>query len=448
MNYILLHNATIVNQNDEFTGSILIQKNKIAEVYHGEVPENILQGNIRIIDCTGKHIIPGVIDDQVHFREPGLTHKGSIATESKAAIAGGVTSFMEMPNVNPQTTTIQNLEQKLEIASNSSFANYSFYLGATNDNIDQLRALDPKITCGVKVFMGSSTGNMLVDNPKTLQQIFSDVKIPIATHCEDEGIIQANIALYKQKYGDDIPLKFHPIIRSREACYKSSKLAYDLAKKYGTRLHILHLSTAEEMSLFESGNVKDKQITAEVCVHHLWFSSKDYEEKGAFIKWNPAIKEESDRIALFEALLDDRIDIIATDHAPHTIEEKTGIYTKAASGGPLVQHSLLAMIDFYKQGIISLPRIVQKMCHAPADLFGVKNRGYIKKGYYADLVILNLQAKTKVTKKSILYKCGWSPFEDYTFSSKIEKTILNGNIVYDNGCVDETRNATSLEFSR
>lgn len=448
MNYILLQNATIVNQNDEFTGSILIQKNKIAEVYHGEVPENILQGNIRIIDCTGKHIIPGVIDDQVHFREPGLTHKGSIATESKAAIAGGVTSYMEMPNVNPQTTTIQNLEQKLEIASNSSFANYSFYLGATNDNIDQLRALDPKITCGVKVFMGSSTGNMLVDNPKTLQQIFSDVKIPIATHCEDEGIIQANIALYKQKYGDDIPLKFHPIIRSREACFKSSKLAYDLAKKYGTRLHILHLSTAEEMSLFESGNVKDKQITAEVCVHHLWFSSKDYEQKGAFIKWNPAIKEESDRIALFEALLDDRIDIIATDHAPHTIEEKTGVYTKAASGGPLVQHSLLAMIDFYKQGIISLPRIVQKMCHAPADLFGVKNRGYIKKGFYADLVILNLQAKTKVTKKSILYKCGWSPFEDYTFSSKIEKTILNGNIVYDNGCVDETRNATSLEFSR
>ena len=448
MNYILLQNATIVNQNDEFTGSILIQKNKIAEVYHGEVPENVLQGNIRIIDCTGKHIIPGVIDDQVHFREPGLTHKGSIATESKAAIAGGVTSFMEMPNVNPQTTTIQNLEQKLEIASNSSFANYSFYLGATNDNIDQLRALDPTITCGVKVFMGSSTGNMLVDNPKTLQQIFSDVKIPIATHCEDEGIIQANLALYKQKYGDDIPLKFHPIIRSREACYKSSKLAYDLAKKYGTRLHILHLSTAEEMSLFESGNVKDKQITAEVCVHHLWFSSKDYEQKGAFIKWNPAIKEESDRIALFEALLDDRIDIIATDHAPHTIEEKTGIYTKAASGGPLVQHSLLAMIDFYKQGIISLPRIVQKMCHAPADLFSVKNRGYIKKGYFADLVILNLQGKTKVTKKSILYKCGWSPFEDYTFSSKIEKTILNGNIVYDNGCVDETRNATSLEFSR
>jgi dihydroorotase len=448
MNYILLQNATIVNQNDEFTGSILIQKNKIAEVYHGEVPENVLQGNIRIIDCTGKHIIPGVIDDQVHFREPGLTHKGTIATESKAAIAGGVTSFMEMPNVNPQTTTIQNLEQKLEIASNSSFANYSFYLGATNDNIDQLRALDPTITCGVKVFMGSSTGNMLVDNPKTLQQIFSDVKIPIATHCEDEGIIQANIALYKQKYGDDIPLKFHPIIRSREACFKSSKLAYDLAKKYGTRLHILHLSTAEEMSLFESGNVKEKQITAEVCVHHLWFSSKDYEQKGAFIKWNPAIKEESDRIALFEALLDDRIDIIATDHAPHTIEEKTGVYTKAASGGPLVQHSLLAMIDFYKQGIISLPRIVQKMCHAPADLFGVKNRGYIKKGFYADLVILNLQAKTKVTKKSILYKCGWSPFEDYTFSSKIEKTILNGNIVYDNGCVDETRNATSLEFSR
>ena len=448
MNYFLLQNATIVNQNDEFTGSILIQKNKIAEVYHGEVPENVLQGNIRIIDCTGKHIIPGVIDDQVHFREPGLTHKGTIATESKAAIAGGVTSFMEMPNVNPQTTTIQNLEQKLEIASNSSFANYSFYLGATNDNIDQLRALDPTITCGVKVFMGSSTGNMLVDNPKTLQQIFSDVKIPIATHCEDEGIIQANLALYKQKYGDDIPLKFHPIIRSREACFKSSKLAYDLAKKYGTRLHILHLSTAEEMSLFESGNVKDKQITAEVCVHHLWFSSKDYEQKGAFIKWNPAIKEESDRIALFEALLDDRIDIIATDHAPHTIEEKTGVYTKAASGGPLVQHSLLAMIDFYKQGIISLPRIVQKMCHAPADLFGVKNRGYIKKGFYADLVILNLQAKTKVTKKTILYKCGWSPFEDYTFSSKIEKTILNGNIVYDNGCVDETRNATSLEFSR
>lgn len=448
MTYTLLHNATIVNNGEEFIGSILIHQQKIAEVFRGTVPEALLQKNTRVIDCTDKHIFPGVIDDQVHFREPGLTHKGTISSESKAAIAGGITSFMEMPNVIPQTTTIELLEQKLEIASGSSYANYSFYLGATNTNIDDLRALDPTITCGVKVFMGSSTGNMLVDNPDTLQHIFSEVKIPVATHCEDERIVQENLAIYKKQFGDDIPIAYHPIIRSRQACYASSKLAFDLAKKYNTRLHILHLSTADELALLESGPVSQKQITAEVCVHHLWFSSKDYEHKGAYIKWNPAIKDEADRIALFEALLDDRIDIVATDHAPHTIEEKTGFYTKAASGGPLVQHSLLAMLDFYKQGIISLPRIAYKMCHAPADLFGVKKRGYIEQGYYADLVIVNLSAKTKVTPQSILYACKWSPFIDHTFSSRIEKTIVNGTIVYENGCVNDSLQAMSLEFER
>lgn len=448
MTYTLLHNATIVNNGEEFIGSILIHQQKIAEIFRTSVPDTFFQKNTRVIDCTGKHILPGVIDDQVHFREPGLTHKGSIASESKAAIAGGVTSYMEMPNVIPQTTTIELLEQKHEIASRTSYANYSFYLGATNTNIDQLRALDPRITCGVKVFMGSSTGNMLVDNPDTLKHIFSDVKIPVATHCEDEQIVQQNLAKYKQQFGDDIPIVYHPIIRSREACYTSSKLAYDLAKKYNTRLHILHLSTANEMQLLESGPVSEKQITAEVCVHHLWFSAQDYAHKGAYIKWNPAIKDETDRIALFEALLDDRIDVVATDHAPHTLEEKTGVYTKAASGGPLVQHSLLAMLDFYKQGIISLPRIVQKMCHAPADLFAVKKRGYIEQGYYADLVIVNLGAKTKVTPQSILYACKWSPFTDYTFPARIDKTIVNGTIVYENGCVNETLHAMGLEFNR
>jgi len=448
MIYTLLHNATIVNRGEEFTGSILIHKQTIVDVFRDEVPETFLQKNTRIIDCSGKYVIPGVIDDQVHFREPGLTHKGSIASESKAAIAGGITSYMEMPNVNPQTTTIELLEQKFDIASHSSYANYSFYLGATNTNIDQLRALDPTLTCGVKVFMGSSTGNMLVDNPEALKQIFSDVRIPVATHCEDEQIIQTNLAFYKQKYGDDIPIAFHPTIRSREACFASSKLAYDLAKKYNTRLHILHLSTADEMLLLESGLVTNKQITAEVCVHHLWFNAHDYETKGAFIKWNPAIKDEADRIALFEALLDDRIDVVATDHAPHTIEEKTGVYTKAASGGPLVQHSLLAMLEFYKQGIISLPRIIHKMCHAPADLFQIKKRGYIEKGFFADLVILNLSAQTKVTPQSLLYACNWSPFTNYTFSSKIEKTIINGSIVYENGCVSDTLQAMALEFNR
>lgn len=446
--YTLLHNATIVNNGEEFTGSILIHKQVIADVFRGPVPENWLQKNTRIIDCSGKHIFPGVIDDQVHFREPGLTHKGTIASESKAAVAGGITSYMEMPNVIPQTTTIELLEQKFDIASNSSYANYSFYLGATNSNIDQLRALDPTITCGVKVFMGSSTGNMLVDNPEALSQIFSDVTIPVATHCEDEQIIKHNISEFTKKFGDNIPIECHPIIRSREACFSSSQLAYSLAKKHNTRLHLLHLSTADEMQLLESGPVSNKQITAEVCVHHLWFSAQDYASKGAFIKWNPAIKDESDRIALFEALLDDRIDIVATDHAPHTLDEKTGVYTKAASGGPLVQHSLLAMLDFYKQGILSLPRIVHKMCHAPAQLFGIKKRGFIEQGYYADLVVVNLQAKTKVTPQSLLYSCKWSPFIDHTFGTRIEKTIVNGTIVYENGCINDSLQAMAIEFSR
>jgi len=448
MTEFLLKGATIVNEGRTFLGSILIQDKIIKHVFEGALPDSLNLSNIKVVDCAGKYILPGVIDDQVHFREPGLTHKGTIASESKSAIAGGVTSFMEMPNVNPQTTTIENLEQKFNIASTESFANYSFYLGGTNENIDQLRALDKNNTCGVKVFMGSSTGNMLVDNPETLKSIFSEVKIPVATHCEDEATIQMQLAYYKTKFGLDIPISYHPKVRSREACLKSSTLAVSLAKKYGARLHVLHLSTADELALFESGDVKSKQITAEVCVHHLWFSSEDYEKHGAFIKWNPAVKNPNDREELFNAMLSDRIDVIATDHAPHTIEEKSGVYTNSASGGPLVQHSLLAMLDFYKQGKISLPFLVKKMCHAPADLFNVVNRGYIRKGYYADLAIVDMQESTNVTKDSLLYKCKWSPFEGHTFPAKIEKTIINGAIVYDNGTFSESKHAQSLTFSR
>ena len=442
---ILLHNGQIITDGKQFKGSILIENEYITDVFQGEVPSSVMQ-NSEVVPCEGKLIIPGAIDDQVHFREPGLTHKGSIYTESRAALAGGVTTFMDMPNVAPQTTTIPNLEQKLAIASETAFANYAFYFGATNTNIDQLRALDKNLVCGVKVFMGSSTGNMLVDDEDTLRNIFSEIKIPVAIHSEDEKTIQENLARYVAQYGDEIPFDCHPKIRSNEACYKSTKKAVELAKQCGTRLHVLHLSTAEEMDLFSSEPLASKQITAEVCVHHLWFTDADYAVKGALIKCNPAVKSERDRNALRKALLNGKIDVIATDHAPHTLDEKLRPYTKSASGMPLVQHSVLTMLELYKQGVVTLPLIVQKMCHNPADLFGIEKRGYIRKGYFADLVVVDLQKNTPVTKDTILYKCGWSPFEGTTFSSKIEKTFVNGTCVYENGKILDISKAKQITF--
>ena len=442
----LLYNGHIINEGKDFQGSILIENQYITEIFYGEVPSALLQ-NSNVVDCTGKLVIPGVIDDQVHFREPGLTHKATMATESRAALAGGVTTFMDMPNVAPQTTTIENLEQKLTIASETAFANYAFYFGATNTNIDQIRALDTHLACGIKIFMGSSTGNMLVDDETTLKQIFSETKIPVAVHCEDEATIKANLALYQQKYGDEIPFCCHPKIRSNEACYKSTKKAINLAQQCDTQLHVLHLSTAEEMDLFSSDELRNKRITAEVCVHHLWFTDENYNEKGALIKCNPAIKTERDRTALRQALVEGKIDIIATDHAPHTLDEKLRPYTKSASGMPLVQHSLLVMLELYKQGVVTLPLIVQKMCHNPAELFGIQQRGYIRKNYFADIVIIDESQKTTVSKDSILYKCGWSPLEGTTFSSMVEKTFLNGTCVYDNGIVSDIRKAQQITFS-
>lgn len=444
---ILLRDGLIVNEGEQFYGSILIENDRIAEIFHGDLPENFSLVNIEVVPCEGKLIIPGIIDDQVHFREPGLTHKATMATESRAALAGGVTTFMDMPNVAPQTTTIANLEQKLQIASDTAFANYAFYFGATNTNIDELRALDKNLVCGVKVFMGSSTGNMLVDDEETLRKIFSEANIPVAVHCEDEATIKANLAEYGAKYGDDIPFDCHPKIRSNEACFKSTKKAIDLAQQCGTRLHVLHLSTAEEMDLFSSTAFAEKRITAEVCVHHIWFTDADYAEKGSLIKCNPAIKSEHDRNALRKALIDGKIDVVATDHAPHTLDEKLRPYTKSASGMPLVQHSLLVMLELYKQGVVSLPLIVQKMCHNPADLFGIKQRGYIRKNYFADLAIVDLQGTTSVTKDTILYKCGWSPLEGTTFSAKVEKTFLNGICVYSDGKISDIRNVKQITFN-
>lgn len=443
---ILLHEGLIVNEDEQFQGSILIENEYITEIFRGEVPDSVKQ-NSEVVSCKGKLIIPGVIDDQVHFREPGLTHKATIATESRAALAGGVTTFMDMPNVAPQTTTIENLENKLAIASETAFANYAFYFGATNTNIDQLRSLDTSLACGVKVFMGSSTGNMLVDDEDTLKKIFSETKIPVAVHCEDEATIKANLANYMNQYGDNIPFDCHPKIRSNEACYKSTKKAIELAKQSDTQLHVLHLSTAEEMALFATDELRNKKITAEVCVHHLWFTDKNYAGKGAFIKCNPAIKSEKDRSALRQALVEGKIDVIATDHAPHTIDEKLRPYSKSASGMPLVQHSLLVMLELYKQGVVSLSLIVKKMCHNPAELFGIYRRGYIRKNYFADLVVIDLQQDTNVNKDTILYKCGWSPLEGTTFSSKIEKTFLNGACVYSNGVIADIRNAQQITFT-
>lgn len=456
MNGILLKNATIVNEGKIFESSVLIVGDKIEEIGLFDYLKFEKSGDWKVINCKDKLLIPGIIDDQVHFREPGLIHKGDIYSESKAAVAGGITSFMEMPNTNPQTTTIDELNKKFKIASEKSFANYSFYLGATNDNIDELLKLHTSATlsakvCGIKVFMGSSTGNMLVDNADSLTAIFSKCKSLIAVHCEDEPIIQKNILNYKQQYGDNIPICKHPEIRSREACFKSSAFAVSLAKKFNTRLHILHLSTEDEISLLtqteeSEARVTEKRITSEVCVHHLWFNDLDYEKFGTKIKWNPAIKNESDRKALLNALKNNLIDIVATDHAPHTIEEKENSYFKAPSGGPLVQHSLNVMLELYKKGEIDLEQVVEKMCHNPARIFGVKNRGFIKKGYFADLVLIDTNKSYTVDKSNILYKCNWSPFEGFTFNSVITHTFVNGKLVFENGIIDENVRGVSLEF--
>lgn len=435
----LIQNATIINEGESIKGSVLIEKEIIKAIYkENSVPTEILN-RATIIDAEGLWLIPGVIDDQVHFRDPGLTHKGDIASESKAAIAGGVTSYMEMPNTKPQTTSIEALNDKFEVASQKSYANYSFYLGATNDNLAELRKIDKKNTCGVKIFMGSSTGNMLVDKRKALEAIFAEIDMIITTHCEEEEIIQKNIAYYKDLLGDNIPVKYHPLIRSAEACYQSSAKAVELADKYGARLHILHLSTEREISLFDVKPLTEKKITGEVCVHHLWFSDEDYEKYGNRIKWNPAVKTKEDRDALLQGLLKGKLDVIATDHAPHLLEEKTGGCLQAASGGPLVQHSLQMMLEMSKQGKISKEEVVNKMCHAPATLFRINKRGYIREGYFADLVLVNPNKDYTITQENILYKCKWSPLENETVSTSIEKTFLNGQIAFENGQVNEVR---------
>lgn len=436
---ILIHNTTIINEGKSYSGSVLIDGKIIKKIYKDEnIPEAILNQS-QIINAKGLWLLPGVIDDQVHFREPGLTHKGDIATESRAAIAGGVTSFMDMPNTKPQTTSLEELEKKFELGAQKSYANYSFYMGATNDNMSELKKVDRKTVCGVKVFMGSSTGNMLVDDKKVLQTIFAEIDMLIATHCEKEEIIRQNLAKYKAELGENIPIQYHPLIRSAEACYQSSSEAAELASKYGSRLHILHLSTAKEVSIFDKTPLKDKKITGEVCVHHLWFSDEDYQKYGNRIKWNPAVKTKADRDSLMQGLLNGKLDVIATDHAPHLSEEKQGGVLQAASGGPLVQHSLLMMLELAKQGKITKEQVVDKMSHAPTTLFHIHNRGYIREGYFADLVLVNPNKPYTISKDNILYKCKWSPLENETLSHSIEKTFLNGQVAFDNGIVKEVR---------
>ncbi|CAL2089389.1 dihydroorotase [Tenacibaculum sp. 190524A02b] len=440
----LIKNAKIVSENKVFKGDVLIEGS-----YIQKIAENIKAENINVINAEGKYLIPGMIDDQVHFREPGLTHKANIETESKAALAGGITSFIEMPNTVPQATTQELLEEKFSVASKTSYVNYSFMFGGTNDNLEELLKTDPKNVAGIKLFLGSSTGNMLVDNEEVLERIFSSTKLPISVHCEDEGTIRKNTQEYKEKFGDDIPIKYHPIIRSEEACYLSSSKAIELAKKTGARLHVFHLSTAKETDLFRNDiPLEEKQITAEVCVHHLWFTDADYEKKGTHIKWNPAVKTKKDRDGLWKALLDDRIDIIATDHAPHTLEEKDNVYTKAPSGGPLVQHAVVAILEKVKEGVISIEKAVEKMCHNPAKIFKVAKRGYIKEGFYADMVLVDSNKPWTVEKENILYKCGWSPFEGQEFSSTITHTFVNGCLMYNEGVFNEETKGERLTFDR
>ncbi|HNO71513.1 MAG TPA: dihydroorotase, partial [Bacteroidia bacterium] len=433
---ILIKNANIVNEGKTFKGSVLIEDDKIKKVSHSSI--NI--SSTTVIDAQGKYLLPGVIDDQVHFREPGLIHKAEIYTESRAAVAGGVTSYMEMPNTIPNTLTQELLEEKYQRAKQVSLANYSFFMGASNNNIDEVLKTNPRNVCGIKIFMGSSTGNMLVDNSDTLEKVFSQCKLLIATHCEDEETIRKNLEIYKAKYGDDIPVKYHPLIRSAEACYKSSSLAVALAKKHNARLHILHISTAKELELFDNKiPLKEKRITAEACIHHLWFSDEDYEAKGNLIKWNPAIKSKQDRDALLQGVIDNKIDVICTDHAPHTLEEKKQSYLKAPSGGPLVQHSLVAMLEFVHQKKITIEKVVEKMSHAVADCFQIEERGYIREGYFADLVLVDFSSSKKESDtEQLFYKCGWSPFEGTTFHSQVTHTFVNGHLTFHNGKINES----------
>lgn len=440
----LLKQPIVINEGKSEVVDVLIENERIVKI-----APSISGSSAQEINLEGKYVVPGSIDDQVHFREPGLTHKADIFTESRAAVAGGITSFMEMPNTVPNALTQELLQDKYDIASVSSIANYSFFMGASNDNIEEVLKTNPKNVCGVKVFMGSSTGNMLVDAPDTLNKIFSEVPMLIATHCEDEATVRKNMEIYREKFGEDVPIKYHPEIRSEEACYLSSSLAVGLAKKHGARLHVLHISTAKELELFENVTpLSEKRITAEACVHHLWFSKEDYDKKGTLIKWNPAVKNAPDRAAIWQAVLDNKIDVIATDHAPHTIEEKNQTYFKAPSGGPLVQHALLALFEKSLQGVISKERVIEKTAHAPATLFGVADRGYIREGYFADLVVIDPNKKTAVEKSNLLYKCGWSPFEGVTFNHKIEKTFVNGQLVYNEDKIIDQSIGKRLNFNR
>jgi len=446
MKTILIKNAKIVNEGSIFEGDVLIEGEYIKEI----APRiSHKSSDCKVIDAEGNYLIPGAIDDQVHFREPGLTHKGTIASESRAAVAGGITSFIEQPNTVPNAITQELLEQKYEIASQSSYANYSFMMGGTNNNLDEILKTNPKNVAGLKLFLGSSTGDMLVDSSAALESIFSSTKLLIAVHSEDENTVKNNLEHYKVIYGDDIPVVFHPEIRSVEACYISTEKIIKLAKKTGARLHVFHLSTEKELSLFSNKiPLEDKQITAEVCIHHLWFSDEDYATKGNLIKWNPAVKSAKDREALWKALLNDTIDVIATDHAPHTLEEKQQVYTKAPSGGPLVQHAVVALFEAFHQGKISVEKIVEKMAHNPAKIFKIEKRGFIKEGYYADLAIVNPSKPWSVNKDNILYKCGWSPFEGTNFKSRVSHTFVNGQLVYENSTVKEIKAGKRLLFDR
>jgi dihydroorotase len=444
MNAYLIKNATIVNEGASFLSDILIENGIIKKI-----SDSIALDSIPVIDAEGKYLIPGLIDDQVHFREPGLTHKATIDTESRAAVAGGVTTFIEMPNTVPQATTQKLLQDKFDIAEKTSFVNYSFMFGGTNDNLEELLQTDPKTVAGIKLFLGSSTGNMLVDNLDVLEKIFSSTQLIISVHCEDEATIKKNTAHYKALYGENIPIELHPVIRSEEACYLSSSKAIALAKKTGARLHVFHLSTAKETALFRNDiPLEEKQITAEVCVHHLWFSDEDYKEKGTHIKWNPAVKTAKDRQGLWDALLDDRIDIIASDHAPHTLEEKSNSYLNAPSGGPLVQHTLLALLEKVKEQIFTIEKLVEKACHNPAKIFQIEKRGFIREGYFADLVLVDMKAAQTVSKENILYKCGWSPFEGITFSSSVTHTFVNGVLIYNQGVFNTSTKGKRITFNR
>jgi len=445
MKKTLIKNAFVVNEGETKQMDVLIEAGKIAQIKETIAADD----QTELVEAEGKYLLPGLIDDQVHFREPGLTHKACIRTESRAAVAGGITSFIEMPNTNPQTTTREELDRKFAIADQDALANYSFMFGGTNDNFEEIKNLDTTQVAGLKLFLGSSTGNMLVDNEEVLRKIFSSTDLVISVHCEDEPTIRKNLADHIEEYGDDIPIEKHPVIRSHEACYLSSSRAIALAKETGARLHVFHLSTAIETDLFDNSiPLAEKKITAEVCTHHLWFTADDYAEKGTFIKWNPAVKNTEDREALWAALNDDRIDVLATDHAPHTLEEKQNPYTKAPSGGPLVQHALLALLTAAKQGKITLEKLVEKACHNPAILFQIAERGYVREGYYADLVLVDLNQPTTVKKEDLLYQCGWSPFEGTTFDATVEKTWVNGSMVYNQGKIIESNAAKRLQFNR